>query len=375
MPISVAWKNLLRDRVRFLLSVGGVSLAVMLILILNGFVAGLYRQVSAYLDHAPGDLLVTQEGVTNLLGATSLLPPGLAEEAAQVEGVAQVVPILSQFVILNLHDLKVPAYLIGYPQGDSPAEQRGGPWKLAAGREPRAENEMVFDRVLAERHNLALGDSVELMGTEFEIVGLSDETDSWMTSFFFLRQFDAQKLLRAPGATSILLVSPEPTADAEEVRSRLAGLDGVDALSKETVIANDTKLLVEVFSAPLKLMAGIAFLVGVLVVGLVIYTATVERQREYGVLKAIGARSRLLYQLVIVQALVAAGVGSLAGIGLAVGASEWIMRQRPEFLILLEPEAVLVAISVGVGMSLLAAVVPARVVNRLEPADVFRRGG
>lgn len=141
------------------------------------------------------------------------------------------------------------------------------------------------------------------------------------------------------------------------------------------MVANDTKLLVEVFSAPIQLMAGIAFLVGVLVVGLVIYTATVERQREFGVLKAVGATNRLLYLIVGIQALVSASIGGLTGIGLAVILAEGIMRLRPEFLIRLTPDSAWLAIGSSLGMALLSALIPARTVARLEPADVFQRGG
>jgi putative ABC transport system permease protein len=179
MPI--AHRNLLQDRVRLALSVAGVALAVMLILLLGGFLTGLFRQISAYLDHAPGSILVAQDGVTNLLGATSLLPPTADDAAQEVEGVEEVVPILSQFIILELHGKKQPAYLVGY----EPA-RGGGPWRLVAGREPQADDEMVFDRVLAQRHGVALGDGVQVMDRQFTVVGFSDGTASWMTSFLWL---------------------------------------------------------------------------------------------------------------------------------------------------------------------------------------------
>jgi putative ABC transport system permease protein len=374
MSISIALKNLLKDRVRLLLSILGVALAVMLVLILDGFVSGLYKHVSAYLDNSPGSIVVTQKGVNNLLGATSLLPPETEDRSLEIEGVTSALPILSQFVILDLHDLKQPAYMIGYPEGQGGPGERGGPWRINQGREPLDDDEMVFDRVLADRHNLGLGDYFELMGREFKIVGLSEDTTSWMTSFFFIRKSAAESLLRAPEATSILLVQIESTADQAEVLAQLNQIEGVDALTKSTIIANDTKLLVEVFSAPLQLMAGISFIVGVLVVGLVIYTATVERRREYGVLKAIGARNSLLYMLVLVQAVVASGLGAVSGIGLGFAFAQLIMGVRPEFLIILESNSAVLAIGSGLAMSVLAAIIPARNMAGLEPAQVFRRG-
>ena len=71
-----------------------------------------------------------------------------------------------------------------------------------------------------------------------------------------------------------------------------------------------------------------------------IYSATVERQREYGVLKAISAHNAVLYRTVVAQALVVASVGALAGIGLATALAQLIMALRPQFLIVLEPTAV-----------------------------------
>ena len=73
--MSLARRNLFQDKTRLALSVGGVALAVMLILIMNGFLAGMNRQITSYLDHSDGSIIVAQKGISNLLGATSLLPP------------------------------------------------------------------------------------------------------------------------------------------------------------------------------------------------------------------------------------------------------------------------------------------------------------
>src|SRR5512143_584810 len=110
----LATRNLFQDKTRLALSVGGVGLAVMLILLLNGFLTGMYRQITSYFEHSTGSIVVAQKGVRNLLGATSLLPPDAVARAEAVPGVAKAVPILSQFVILDLHDKKQPAYLVGY---------------------------------------------------------------------------------------------------------------------------------------------------------------------------------------------------------------------------------------------------------------------
>src|SRR3990172_6668155 len=117
-------------------------------------------------------------------------------------------------------------------------ERGGGPWRMAAGRAPEADDEVVFDRVLAARHGIQLGDAFEIMGQAFTAVGLSDGTTSWMTSFFFVRKTAAEGLLRAPGARSFLLVTPAAGVSAEATRGRLMAVPGTAALLKSEVAAN-----------------------------------------------------------------------------------------------------------------------------------------
>ena len=366
--MSLARRNLFQDKTRLALSIGGVALAVMLILILKGFLTGMNRQITSYLDHSPGSIVVAQEDVVNLLGATSLLPEGILQKTETVRGVDEAIPILSQFVILDLHEKKQPAYMIGYDP-----KLGGGPWELISGSEPRSKREIVFDRIFADRHDLKLGDEVEVMGKDFTIVGLSNGTTSWMTSYFFIRKEAAEDLLLTPGATSFLLLTTSDGTSLDDILRRLNNISGVNALAKKEMSANDIILFAKIFSAPLKLMVGIAFLVGTMIVGLIIYTATVERQREYGVIKAIGAKNRFLYQIVVTQALFASIAGSALGILLANSAAQWIMSARPQFLIVFDPVDSGQALLAGLGMALIASIFPIRVMANLAPAEVFRK--
>ena len=366
--MALAWRNLWQSKTRLGLSVAAVSLAIALILLLNGLLSGVSRQVAQYPEHAPGSVVVAQEGVANLLAATSLLPPGTVERVGAVEGVRRAVPILSQFVILDLHDRKQPVYLVGYDSALG-----GGPWSMAEGRESVTDEEAVVDRVLARRHGLEVGDRFELQGKAFTVAGLAGGASTTIGSFVFLRRSAAEALVGAPGVSSYLFVTPEPGLSARALAARLDALPGVFALTKQQLIENDQAFIGDVFNKPLWLMVGIAFFVGTLVVGLVTYTATVERRREYGVLKAIGAGNRGLYTVVAGQALIATLAGAFGGVVLAFGASALIEQLRPQFLVLIEPVAIARSLVAGLAIALLAALAPARVIAGLAPADVFRR--
>ena len=249
----------------------------------------------------------------------------------------------------------------------------GGPWRLADGREPSADAELVIDRTAAQQHGIAIGDRVGLLDLEATVVGLSDDTTFWAGSIAFAPITTLESLLRAPGLRSFLLVTPAAGTTAAELRDRIASdLPGTEALLKRDIVANDRRLLARVYDAPIGLMVAIAFVVGVLVVGLVIYIATVERRREYGALKAIGARNRTLYRVVTIQALVAALLGASVGAALAYGAAAALMVWRPQFLVDIDPATIVLVLSSSVLMAALAALVPARSIARLEPAEVVR---
>jgi putative ABC transport system permease protein len=362
----LARRNLFRDRTRFLLSVLGVAVSVGLILLLAGYRAGVYRQASAYLDNTPGTIVVAERGIRDFLGTSSVLPPDALEAVEATSGVARAIPVVSQFVIFERHGRKDGFFLIGF----DPAAG-GGPWKLVEGREPVADDELVIDRTAARQHDIAIGDEVTLLDRDAAIVGLSDETTFWAGSIAFARITTLESLARAPGLRSFLLVTPEAGISPEALRDQLS-VPGTEVLLKSDVIANDRKLMARVYDAPIGLMVAIAFVVGVLVVGLVIYTATIERRREYGVVKAIGARNRTLYRVVTTQAFIAATAGAVAGVALGYGAGAALMAWRPQFRVDIEPAAVGVVLVAGLAMAVLAALIPARAVARLEPAEVFR---
>ena len=361
----VARRNLLRDRARFALSLGGVAVSVALMLLLAGYRAGVYEQSTAYLRNSPGTLVVAERGIANFLGTSSVLPSGTEQAVRALPDVARAVPVVSQFVIFERHDRKDGFFLIGY----DPA-LGGGPWQMVAGREPAVGDELVLDRVTARQHDIGVGDAIDVLDRQMKVVGLSEGTTFWAGSIAFAPITTLESLLRSPGIRSFLLVTPNAGVD-EGTITRDVGSLGADIVTKERLIANDRSLMARVYDAPVGLMVGVAFVVGVLVVGLVTYTATVERRREYAALKAIGIANRLLYRIVGAQALIAAVIGGVAGTVLAYAGAFLLMLWRPQFLVTFEPSVVVVALTASVLMAGLAALAPSWSLARVAPAEGF----
>jgi putative ABC transport system permease protein len=92
--IRLAFRNLFQNKARLVISIGGVSLALLLILSLDAVFTGVERQITAYIEHSGADIWVSQEDVFNMHMASSSLPDSVARKVKHVPGVATVAPIL-----------------------------------------------------------------------------------------------------------------------------------------------------------------------------------------------------------------------------------------------------------------------------------------
>jgi putative ABC transport system permease protein len=288
---------------------------------------------------------------------------------AREPGVARAIPVLEARAMPEFHGKKESVLLIGY----DPA-LGGGAWDLAEGREPAADDEIVLDRVLADRHNFAIGETFPISGLALKVVGLSKATSSFTGSYVFARKSLVEKLVLSPGAVSVVVVTASPGTAAKDLAAELQQrLPGANVLLKSRVMANDQQIMAGIIDQIIVIMVGAAFVVGALVVGMVLYTATIERRSEYGILKAIGAQSGVLYRVTVSQAFIAAGFGVFAGIGFAYLMGWLVETFKPQFRVSIEPSAITVTVGAGLVMALLGALIPARSIASLAPAEVFRR--
>jgi putative ABC transport system permease protein len=367
--VNLAMHNLLQDKLRFALSVTGVALAVMLILFLLGLRAGMFRSAVLYLDNEPGSVAVMPAGVKSTsAGSGQFLSPDKVAAISSSPDVGRATPILLTMAIPELHGQKQLIKLIGYD-----ATLGGGPWKMAEGREPTTDDEVVLDRVLASRHDFKVGDSLEVGGRQLKVVGLSSDTSTFTGSYVFARKTLVESMVLAPGAATLVLVTPTTGTTPAQLMTSLQTIPGTNILLKSQLMANDQQVVAGILDQIIFLMVAAAFIVGALVVGMVIYTATNERRGEYGILKAIGARNGVLYRVVASQAVVAAGVGSVLGVGFAFAMGSLVMNVKPQFLVSIEPPAIAITLVAGLVMALAGALAPARAVAGLAPAEVFRR--
>ena len=366
--VPIARRQMLAEPARLVVTIVAVAAAIALVLLLSGLRRGMGEQVTLYLDRqAP--VLVGQRGARNFLSQTSVLSERLVGRIERLPGVAEAFPVTQQYAMLSLHGRPVLALLIGYDPGTP-----GGPWDVASGRVPSRGGEIVLDRVLASEHGLAVGSTLEYRGARLRVVGLSRGTSGFMTPLAFATRATVNDLSRQRGTANFIFVRPRSGVSSNALAARIGrAMSGITAMTRREVAANDRRQFVAPFSGPLFAMVAIAFGVAILVIGLAVYSSTAERGREYATLKALGLDRRALFGLVGAQAAELALAGTALGIVLAFAVARGVSALAPKYLIAIGLGTVAVIAVSALAIAIVAALVPARFVARLDPASALRR--
>ena len=363
--VPLARRHLFAEPRRLAAAVSGVGLALMLILLLDGLWAGVQDQVTMYVDNAGADLYVAERGSRNFLAGASTIPADTVDAAAADPDVQWAAPVRGLFSILDLHGRKIPAYVVGSVPG-----RPGGPWSMKSGRTPRIADEVVVGDLIERRHGVGPGDTVEILGRRFRVVGVANAS-TFMTSFVFMTHEASDTLLRSPDTTSFVLVR---TDRPDAVRERLAAGGTYAVLDLDQLRESDMSVFTRAFGAPLRVMRLVAFAAGTLIIALTAFTSIAERRREYGIIKAMGAGLARLVSVALGQTLMLAVLGLAAGAVFLIGGRQLIEWARPQFLIVITVASVARTAVVALVMGTVAAVLPARRLASLDPATAYRDG-
>lgn len=374
--MRLAFRNLFQSKMRLAISVGGVALALMLMLALGAVFTGAERQITAFIDRSGADVFVAQKGVRNLHMVSSWLPNSVIGEVSSVQGVQSVTPIMYIAGMVEAGKERNLAYIMGLP----PDPVMGKAWRVVEGATVPAPGEIVLDRAVAAQSGLQLGDKVKVLGRQLRIAGLSEGTVSITNSVAFITMEDFELMRGASGesagaqAVSFVLVKAVPGESPDSLAARIeAEVAGVTAQSSATFAGQERNLVKDMAADVLTIMNLVGFAIGLAVMSLTIYTATLARRAEYGALKALGAHSRDLSGAVLTQAVVSVTMGLALGLAFTLALSALLPALGSTVALQVSGESLAQVGIASLVIAGLSALLPIRQIAGLDPATVFRR--
>ncbi len=254
------------------------------------------------------------------------------------------------------------------------------------GRAPEGPGEVVIDVGTAEGNDLSVGDEVGIQtlgGTEtFEIVGLAnfgteDNLAGATLSIFSLDE--GQRLFGLEGRLTAIDVLGADAVTPEALVEAIAPIlpEGSEVVTGDQQTQEQLASITEglgFLSAALLAFAGIAVFVGAFVIQNTFRIVVAQRIRELALFRAVGATGRQLVSLVTMEALIvgtaASIVGVFAGIGVATGIKAAMNAGGfglPDGPLTVEPRTVIVGLAVGIVVTLVSALLPARRAATVPP--------
>ncbi len=310
--------------------------------------------------------------------------PGVAAAEGVVLGPAQLVTPAGDLI-----DEPIP-FGMSWTEDDALS-----PLELREGRKPAGGDEVAVDVATARHYGLEVGDRIRILflgpAEQFEIVGLTGFAGGDGRAFSSVAAFapeTADRVFEGQGGVDLVAVAAEPGVTDDEL---VATLDEVflgqpaievvtaDALGEETTASLRQNLaFVEVL---LLVFAGVGLVVGAFVIQNTFSTLVAQRTRELALLRALGASGAQVRASVLGEALVvgtlASVVGLFAGFGLALVLEvilETVGLDVPRGAAGLHARTVVVAIAVGVVVTMVAAWWPARRAARVPPVEALQTG-
>lgn len=373
--VDLARKNLLHDKLRFLITVSGVAFAVTLVFVQVGLFLGLLDNASVTIEHLDADLWVTSRNTPNVDFAHTF-PESYVDRVRSVPGVAAADNLIVWFMTVALPSGAQEGTLV-YALEDFARWKL--PWHVVEGNlaDLRRGRYLFLDDSAKKRFGpFRAGEYREVLDTRMKIIGRTRDALSFSTTpiaFVDYRRAQALSPDQLLGRTTYILIKLAPGADVEAVRREVRRrLPYNDVHTRAEWASQSRRYWVESTGLGLNLAMTILLgcLVGVVVVAQTLYTSTMEHLKEFGTVKAIGGSNRDIYRILGKQAAIAAVIGFILG---AIPA--YLLRPliaRADLKLIITPDFAALVFAGTLVLCLAAAIISFRKVAGIDPALVFR---
>jgi putative ABC transport system permease protein len=363
-----ALKTLFNQFLRFIITVFGVSLCIMLMLFILAIHHGVSDASVRYVRDSDADIWVLQRHAANLLRGTSLLTNKHGDLIRNVNGVKSIAPILFFTATLNLPDNMASVHLAGFDPGTG----KGGPPEIIEGSTLTHDNQIILDYSFAAKYKIGIGDKLPVRDDTLIVTGLSGGTNLFVIQFAFITLKKAQELIGFPGIVSCYQVILETGAKPEVVTESIRSVSGDLAVFDKATFLNNNIHEAETGVMPLiYVIATLGAIVLTALLSLILSVYVLEQKKDYAIMKALGAPARFIPGIVILQALILTGSGMILALMFFAVLLKAVEKFSPTVAAETSVNQIIIVIITLVVISLLSSLFPILRQRKIYPLEVF----
>src|SRR5438270_3835727 len=357
--------NLVHRPIPSLISIIAIAVEVTLILVIVGILLGILNDSKERQGGIGADIMVRPPGSSFIFtGGGAPMSVKVGDVLKKLEHVVAVSPVITQ---LNTGGSVEILYGIDLPT----FEAMGGPFTYLQGGPFQGPDDVIVDNLQADSRHLKLGQTVQILNHAFHLVGI---VQNGKGARVFMPLNTVQELIGAPGKASIFYVKLDNPANAPAVVDgikKIPGMEKYNILSMKEWLSLMTPTNIPGFSTSVHVVIGVAVCIGFIVIFQSMYTAVMERTREIGILKSMGASKAFIVSLILREALLLAIAGIIVGVALSFGTRAAILQRSPTLRVAFGGEWLINATIIALVGTVLGAIYPAYRAAQKDPIDAL----
>ena len=357
--------NLVHRPIRSLISIVAIALEVTLILLIVGLCYGIMNDSKNRNAGIGFDVIVQPPGSSFLMGMSGApVSIKVADVLRKMPHVKVVSPVI--WHVATGGGLEV----IDGIDLDS-FQALGGPFQYVAGGPFTGPNDALVDDYIAKQKNVKVGDAMTIVGNNFRISGI---VENGRGARKFVPIGALQDLLGAQGKASVFYLKLDDPGNIPAVLAEVKqqpGMEKYAVSSMQEYLSMMTPSNLPGFRPFIGVVIGVSLIIGFLVIFQSMYTAVMERTREIGILKSMGASKMYVVNLILRETLLLAVVGLVVGVAVSLLARVGIQHRWPLVHIDRSNEWMLRAAGIAIVGAAAGAIYPAYKAARKDPIDAL----
>ncbi len=361
--LELVLANLKTRPFRTLISVVGVALGVILVVLFTGLARGMSNDMARRAANWKAEIVFTRPGGMDLTSSNASVSTTYAQRLSEIEGIASTVPVI-RYISANTKERWGVQQLDGVDWQPFAAMND---MQIVAGRAPVANDEVIFDERHLRDDKRQLGETVELLGKSYKIVGVFAPPSGARIKMSLAAM---QDVLQVPNKCSYILVKLKDGADVDEVARRINETLPGNKINLTRDLVIDAQERIPALNLFLRVLVGVGAFVSTIFVLLSMYTTITERRKEIGILKSLGASKPFIISVIEGEAFMIGILGIVLGFAVSFLAS-FIIARIFELEFEFSTGWILTAVLIAVGGSLIGALYPAWRASAIDPVLVL----
>lgn len=357
--------NLVHRPIRSMISIVAVGLEVTLILLIVGLSLGLLNDSRTRTAGIGADVIVLPPGSSFIVGLTGApMPIKVGGVLAKLQHVRSVAPVVTQVAASGTLEVIAGIDLASY-------ESMSGPFRYVQGGPFQAPDDVLVDDLFAQSKHVKVGDSIDILGKQFRICGIVEHGKGGRK---FVPISTLQDLNGAKDKATIFYLKLDNPANDDEVVDEVKALPGMERYvvrSMADYLGMMTTSNYPGLSTFIDVVVGISVVIGFIVIFQAMYTAVMERTREIGILKAMGASKLYIVNVVLRETVLLALGGIVLGVVVSLAARAGLARKFPLTQVVVSGEWIIRATFIAIAGAVAGALYPAFKAAQKDPIDAL----